>query len=157
MTNTKLQFKKAAVAAARLADDKKGEDVAVYDLAGRSSLADYAMAVTVDSPAHLSAVDDEISVKLKQEGLYPLYRDGGQSRTWKVLDYGGLIVHIIERETRVRYSLDKLFDGLKKVPWEAPAPAAPKARKPAAGKADKKAPKAVKKAKPAKKKPGKAA
>ena len=97
-------------------------------------------------------MDDEIAGKLKKEGVYPLYRDGAQSKNWKVLDYGGLLIHIFEREARLRYSLDKIFDGLKQVPWEAPPPVPQKAKKPAAKKAVKKAPKAAKKAKPKNKK-----
>lgn len=153
MTTTKPTFKKLAVKAARLADGKKAEDVAVFDLSGRSTIADYAVTATVDSPAHLEAVDDEIAIKLKQDGVYPLYRDGAQSRTWKVLDYGGLLIHIIERQTRLRYALDGLFDGVKKVPWEEPAPAPAKVKKPAAKKAAKKpAKKAAKKSGPKNKK-----
>ncbi|MBU2574178.1 MAG: ribosome silencing factor [Elusimicrobia bacterium] len=168
MTNTKPKFKKMAIKAARLADSKKAESIAVYDLAGRSGLADYVMAATVDSPVQLEAVDDEISIKLKKEGVYPLYRDGARSKNWKVLDYGGLIIHIMERQTRLHYSLDRIFDGFKQVQWEAPAPAparkgrgyrvvgrgeapapAPeRIKKPAAKKAGKKPPKAAKKAKP---------
>lgn len=139
MTGAGRGFKKLAVKAARLADAKKAEDVAVYDLSGRSALADYAVTATVDSPAHLEAVDDEIVVKLKHDGVYPLYRDGARSRTWKVLDYGGLIIHIIERQTRLRYALDGLFEGLKKVPWEEPPRAPARPKKPAAKKPAKKA------------------
>ncbi|MBI4801458.1 MAG: ribosome silencing factor [Elusimicrobia bacterium] len=165
--NARFKFKKIAVKAARLADAKKAESIAVYDLASRSGLADYVMAATVDSPVHLEAVDEEISGRLKKEGIRPLYRDGAQSKKWKVLDYGGLIIHLMERQTRLHYSLDRIFDGIKQVPWEAPAsaparkgrgyrvkgrggdpaPAPQRVKKPAVKKAGQKASKAAKKAK----------
>ena len=87
------RFKQLAIAAARLADSKKAEEVAVYDMDGRSALADFVVVATVDNPAQLDAVDEEISRNLKQEGLFALYRDGMRSKNWKVLDYGGIIVH----------------------------------------------------------------
>jgi ribosome-associated protein len=114
----KTAFKKAAIAAARFADSKKAESVSVYDMDGRSELADYVVVVTVDNPAQLEAVDEEISVNLKKEGLYALYRDGMRSKNWKVLDYGGIIVHIFEKQAREFYSLDKVYAGFSEVKWQ---------------------------------------
>ena len=160
MTENKTSYKKIAIAAARLADAKKAEAVAVYDMDGRSELADYVVVVTVDNPAHLEAVDDEITINLKKEGLFALYRDGMKSKNWKVLDYGGLIVHIFEKQTRELYAFDKVFSGYNAVKWEekpAPAPAkaepaaavtakaAPAKTKAAPKKAEKSAPKKAKK------------
>jgi len=117
-------FKKTAITAARLADGKKAEAVSIYDMDGRSELADYVVVVTVDNPAQLEAVDDEISISLKKEGLYPLYRDGVRSKNWRVLDYGGFVVHIFESKTRETYSFDKVFAGYSEIKWrEAPAAA----------------------------------
>jgi ribosome-associated protein len=111
-------FKKIAIAAARLADAKKAETVAIYDMAGRSSLTDFVLAATADNPAHLEAIEEEISAKFKLEGLYPLYRDGTQSKNWKALDYGGLIVHIFERKARENFSFDKIYAGYEEVKWQ---------------------------------------
>ena len=133
------RFKQLAIAAARLADSKKAEEVAVYDMDGRSALADFVVVATVDNPAQLDAVDEEITVNLKKEGLFALYRDGMRSKNWKVLDYGGIIVHLFERKAREFYSFDKVYTGYGEVKWAlAPAPAAPK-------KAPKAAPKKAKK------------
>jgi ribosome-associated protein len=138
------RFKQLAIAAARLADSKKAEEVSVYDMDGRSALADFVVVATVDNPAQLDAVDEEISRNLKQEGLFALYRDGMRSKNWKVLDYGGIIVHIFERKAREFYSFDKVYTGYGEIKWAAaPAPAAKKkapraapkkAKKPAAKK-----------------------
>ena len=122
-------FKKTAITAARLADGKKAEAVSIYDMDGRSELADYVVVVTVDNPAQLEAVDDEISINLKKEGLYPLYRDGVRSKSWRVLDYGGFLVHIFESKTRETYSFDKVFAGYSEVKWrEVPAAASHRPR-----------------------------
>jgi ribosome-associated protein len=122
-------FKKLAVAAARLADAKQAEAVAVYDMAGRSPLADFVLVAAVDNPAQLEAVEEEISVKFKKEGLHPLYRDGARSKYWRVLDYGGVIIHIFERQARENFSFDKIYAGYAGVKWQAKAvPAPEKAR-----------------------------
>ena len=123
MTDNKNEFKNIAITVARLADAKKAEAVAVYDMAGRSELADYVVVVTVDNPAQLDAVDDEISINLKKEGFYAIYRDGMKSKNWKVLDYGGIIVHIFEKQAREFYSFDKVYAGYSSIKWEEKAAA----------------------------------
>ena len=137
MTDNKLRFKNIAISAARLADAKKAEAVSVYDMAGRSELADYVVVVTVDNPMQLDAVDDEIAINLKKEGLYAIYRDGMKSKTWKILDYGGIIVHIFEKQAREFYSFDKVYAGYSAIKWEEKPAAKPVTgeRKSAPGKA----------------------
>jgi len=161
MTNPKSSFKQVALAAARAGDDKKASPVTVFDLAGTSPLADYAVLLVVESAPQLDAVEEEVLVRLKQEGVYCLHKDGMRSKNWKVLDYGGTLVHIYDQKAAEFYAIDKIYDKCKQVPWEenkpAPAPAAEavkEAAKPAVKKVAKKP--AAKKAaakKPAVKKP----
>ena len=163
MTNPKSSFKAIAVLAARAGDSKKASPVAVYDLAGTSPLADYAVLMCVESAPQLDAVEEEVVVRLKHEGVYCLHKDGMRSKNWKVLDYGGTLVHIYDGKASEFYALDKIYGGCKPVAWEenpvpAPAPkkaaaqAAPAPKKAAAVKTTPK--KAVKKA-AAKKAPAK--
>jgi len=163
MTNPKSSFKAIAVLAARAGDSKKASPVAVYDLAGTSPLADYAVLMGVESAPQLDAVEEEVLVRLKHEGIYCLHKDGMRSKNWKVLDYGGTLVHIYDGKAAEFYALDKIYGNCKPVAWEdkpvpAPAPKKAAAAKPAPKKAVKKAVKktAVKKA-PAKKTVKKAA
>lgn len=162
MTNPKSSFKKVAITAARAGDSKKASPVKVFDLAATSPLADYAVLLVVESAPQLEAVEEEVLVKLKHEGVYCLHKDGMRSKNWKVLDYGGVLVHIYDGKAAEFYAIDKIYDQCRQVAWEetpapapAPAPEAPKAavKKPAVKKAVKKA--AVKK--PAVKKPVKKA
>ncbi|MDD2806825.1 MAG: ribosome silencing factor, partial [Elusimicrobiales bacterium] len=149
---TKPGFKKIAVAAARAGDSKKASPVTIFDLAGKSPLADYAVLLVAESAPQLDAIEEEVQIKLKQEGIYCLHRDGMRSKNWKVLDYGGVLVHIYEGKAAEFYAIDKVYEGYKTVEWEeAPAPKPePRPAAPAAVKAPEK--KAALK-KPAAKKP----
>ena len=61
-------------------------------------------------------VDEKLS---KGEGLEPLRVDGTREGRWIVMDYGGVIVHIFNDDTRVLYCLDKLWsDGNNVVKYE---------------------------------------
>lgn len=160
MTNPKSSFKDIAILAARAGDSKKAHPVTVFDLAGTSPLADYAVLLVVESAPQLDAVEEEVSVKLKHEGYYCLHRDGTRSKNWKVLDYGGTLVHVYDGKAAEFYAIEKLYEKCKQVEWQERPAAAPakapekKAEAPAAKPAPKKAPakKAVPAAKPAAKK-----
>ena len=149
-----MQNKEIVLLAARCADEKKAENIKVLDLNGLSSLCDYIILATVTSKPHLEAVEDEISTRLKQEGVYKLNRDGGESMMWRVADYGSFLVHIMTQEARDFYALDKIFSFGKELDYKKPKAAkktVKKAVKKVTPKAAAKAP-AKKAAKPAAKK-----
>ena len=112
-------FRVLACAAARAADDKKGEDILLLHVRPVTELADYMLLVGVTSPAHLGAIEEAVRLRLKEIGLHPCHRDGRSSELWRVLDYGGLLVHLMHPQAREFYQLDKLFHGARKVAWEA--------------------------------------
>ena len=118
-------FKAMAVAAARAADDKKGDDIVLWDVRASSILADFLLLVSATSPAHLEALDSAISDVLEESGLVLLHRDGKNSDLWRVLDYGGLIVHLMNVEARTFYALDKMHRETPKQRWLAPRRGAP--------------------------------
>ncbi|MBI4376010.1 MAG: ribosome silencing factor [Elusimicrobia bacterium] len=123
-------FKSIAVAAARAAWDKKGEAIEILDVSSASPLADYLLIVTALSPAHLEALQHEIEKAAHVLGLRLLRRSQPRSDQWRVLDFGGLLVHLMSAQTREFYALEKLYHGAARVRWHArtpsPKPAPPK-------------------------------
>lgn len=111
-------FKKLAVKAARAADDKKAEDITLLHVRPVSGVADYVLIASVGSRPQLEAVEDHVKKELKDEGVLALHRDGRLSDRWRVLDYGGLLVHMMHPEARDFYRIESVFDGAKKVKWE---------------------------------------
>lgn len=136
--------KETVCLAARYADSKKAENIKVIDLEGLSSLCDYILIATATSKPHLEAVEEEISTKLKQEGIYKTNRDGVDSPIWRVSDYGSFLVHIMTPEARDFYALDKIFSFGKEIDYTL-KPKKAAVKKPAAKKTASKKP-AVKKA-----------
>ena len=118
----KKEAKDFAVKAARFIDSKKAEDVKVYDLNGLSSLCDYVVIGTANSTPHLESLDQDSGTELKQYGVYKTNRDGGQTSTWRVSDYGSFMLHIMTNAAREFYALDKIFSFGKELKWQQPAP-----------------------------------
>ena len=104
-----MNTKELVCLAARLADEKKAENIKLIDLGGLSSLCDYVLIMTATSKPHLEAVEQEISKKLKEIGVYKTDRDGADSLQWRVSDYGSFLVHIMTQDARDFYALDKIF------------------------------------------------
>ena len=124
-----MNTKEIVCLAARYADDKKAEQIKVIDLGGLSSLCDYIVIATVTSKPHLEAVEEEISTKLKQEGIYKINRDGVESNVWRVSDYGSFLVHLMTPEAREFYALDKIFSFGKEIDYTLPKPKKAAAKK----------------------------
>ena len=97
-------------------DSKKGNNIAVIPVEGRSDITDCLVLATATSGPHVRALADELEYRLAQRGVHPLHTDGGDGRSWIVADYGIVMVHIFDREAREFYHLDKLYgdaEGIK--------------------------------------------
>lgn len=114
----KKYYKKLAVEAARIIDSKKGEDIVVVDVESKTGLFYYAVIANAISSPHIKAVEEEIIKKFKTEfSEFLTHRDGIESNQWKVLDYNGIVIHILESQTRNFYALDKIYSDCKKIKW----------------------------------------
>lgn len=110
-------FKSVAVAAARAADDKKAEEISVLDVRKSSPVVDYLVLATALSRPHLEALEDKIVEALEAEGLRVHHRARPQTDAWRVLDFGGVMIHLMSAEARALYALERLHDGAKEVAW----------------------------------------
>ncbi len=88
---------------------KKGYDIKILDLQGISSVADYFVICSADSDIQVKAITDEIEKRLRKQGIKPYNREGTTTNTWVLLDYIDVVVHVFKHETRLHYSLEKLW------------------------------------------------
>src|SRR5258708_7883802 len=112
-------FKPVASLAARTADQKKGDSILLLDVRKTTGLTDYVLLVNVLSPSHLDSIEQSINELMKTAGVHLLHWDGSDSGLWRVLDYGGLIVHLMHEKAREFYQLDKLYHGASRLKWQA--------------------------------------
>jgi ribosome-associated protein len=110
-------FKTVAVAAARAMSENKAADVLLLDVRKTSPLSDYLIIATALSRPHLESLEDKLAEALEKAGLRVHHRNRPQSDLWRVLDFGGLIVHLMIEEARELYALERLHDGAKELSW----------------------------------------
>ena len=91
-------------------EDNKGEDIALIDVKGKSSVTDLMFIVSGRSTTHVKSIADNLITKLKKNKMKPIGVEGYSSSEWILLDYGDLLVHVMHPETREFYSLEKLWD-----------------------------------------------
>jgi ribosome-associated protein len=113
--NSGLASEKLAKLCRKIALDKKAEDAMILDMRGISTVADYFFICTGTSEPHLKAIADEISRRLRDEGIRPLHRDGFPPSRWIVMDYNDVLIHIFHPELRERYGLEDLWGDAKRL------------------------------------------
>ncbi|MDE2142348.1 MAG: ribosome silencing factor [Elusimicrobia bacterium] len=111
-------FKSVAVAVARVADERKAEQIQVLDVRKTSNVVDYLVVVTALSRPHIEALEQKIVEALEESGLRVHHRSRPQTDAWRVLDFGGVMVHLMSAEARELYALDRLHDGAKEIAWQ---------------------------------------
>jgi len=98
-----------AEAARAVLDAKKAADVVVIPVEGRSDITDCLVLATGNAGPHVKALAAEVEYRLTLRGLTPLHTDGFATRSWQVVDYGTVMVHVFDKQTREFYNLDKLY------------------------------------------------
>ncbi len=101
--------REVAVAIAKAGLDKKAEDVVCFDVRGLSSYADYLVVMTADSDRQAGAIADNVDAKMKEAGNQKVSVEGYETGTWIIVDYGDVVAHVMNRETRGFYDLEGLW------------------------------------------------
>jgi len=105
--------------AVKCADDKKANDIKVLDIKDLTTIADYFVICHGNSSSQMGAIFDEIEEKLKKEdGILMQNLSSHTSDQWLLMDYGDFIVHIFDKESRLFYGLEKLWDDAEKIDTE---------------------------------------
>ena len=108
--------------AARAADDKKGEDIVVLDVAEIMGIVDAFVIVHASNTRLVRAIVDEVKAQLlERAGVKPRSIEGLDDTTWVLLDYGDLIVHVFLEETREFYGLERLWTDAPRIVWNGAA------------------------------------
>lgn len=98
-----------ALAIARAGLDKKAEEVTVLDVRGLTSYADYFVVMTADSDRQASAIADHVEKTMKDLGVSKISVEGYETGRWILVDYGDVVAHVMNKESRGFYDLEGLW------------------------------------------------
>lgn len=107
-----------ACLAARVAADHKGADIRVLDLRGITPLFDFFVISTGASRRLVHTITEETDAALRGVGDTRIGIEGYEASKWVVQDYGDVVVHVFDAETRDYYNLEELWADAKLVNWQ---------------------------------------
>lgn len=102
MTN----IKDTAVAAL---EDLKGKDIVSLDVSELSDVMDTLVICTGTSNRQVKSLADNVVEEGKKTGLRPIGVEGMEQGEWVLVDYGDLVVHVMQADVRGFYDLEKLW------------------------------------------------
>lgn len=104
--------------AAKVAADNRGTNIVILDLREVTPLFDFFVIVTGTSRRQLHAICEEINhTYVKELGDKRLSVSGYEDSRWIAMDYGDIVIHVFDEETRDFYALEELWLKAKVVPY----------------------------------------
>ncbi|HPF35273.1 MAG TPA: ribosome silencing factor [Candidatus Krumholzibacteria bacterium] len=100
----------AAEAAAHAVLQRKGENVVVLDLRGRSDVADFFLIASGGSQPQVEAMTKAVREALFRLKQKPLHVEGTEQSQWVLMDFVDLVVHLMQPRSREYYELERLWN-----------------------------------------------
>ena len=88
----------------------KAREISVLDVRALTSIADYLVICTGTSNRHTRAIANHVMDEVKAKGGEHLGVEGMDTGEWVLVDFGDVILHVMMRETRDYYQLEKLWN-----------------------------------------------
>lgn len=109
-----------ALEIAQLLEDGKGEDVVVLDISELNSWTDFFVITTINSSAHWQGLYRQVKDYIKDNDLeiHLTNKKSPDGDDWNLIDLGNIVVHLMSKQARVFYDLEKLWHNGKKLDYK---------------------------------------
>ena len=106
----KVSSKDLAIEICKAMSDKLGKDIIVLYVREKTDLCDYFVIASGSNAPQIKAMGERVEELVEKNlGLVPSRTEGVRDGRWAVLDYGDVIAHIFNDETRLFYHLERLW------------------------------------------------
>lgn len=93
---------------------RKGKEITVLDVSELTTLTDYFVVVHGTSDVQVKALADAVEEDiLKKAGEKAWKKEGLQGRSWVILDFVNIVVHVMSKEKRDFYALERMWNDAK--------------------------------------------
>jgi ribosome-associated protein len=96
--------------AAQAADQKQATDVTVLDVGEILAITDLFVVASAGNKRQVRTIST-------QTGRSPLSSEGVTEQQWILIDYGSVVIHIFDDETRRFYEIERLYRDVPAVSW----------------------------------------
>lgn len=94
-------------------EEKQAIDIRILDISEISIMADYFVIASAGSNRQLNALKDLLDEELSKKGLNMSHLEGNSNANWILMDYGNIIIHLFDKESRAFYDLEHIWKGAK--------------------------------------------
>lgn len=106
-----IETEKFACVVARMLDDKLAHDIIILNISNVSSLGDYFVIASADSPTQVKSLMQHVKDMMKKHfNRSPVRMENDMKNRWNLLDYGDVIVHILHKDERGTYAIEKFWN-----------------------------------------------
>ena len=104
--------------AAQAADEKQATDVTVLDVGEILAITDLFVVASAGNKRQVRTICDAITDAVRREtGRSPLSSEGVTEQQWILIDYGSVVIHIFDDETRRFYEIERLYRDVPALSW----------------------------------------
>lgn len=89
-------------------EDKKGQDIKIYNMQGKSPFFDYSILCTGSSSRNIEAIATDI--KKSMDNIRNI--EGMDECSWVLIDGGDIIISVFSKEAREYYQLDSFYESV---------------------------------------------
>ena len=108
---TSLETAKSIV---KILDNKKAMDLELIETQELTIVSDYFIIASGTSNTHVRSLADEVEEEMSKLGVEPDHIEG-RATGWILLDYGCVLVHVFDPQSREYYNLERLWGDAAKV------------------------------------------
>ena len=90
----------------------KALDPVVIDVRALSSVMDFLVVASGTSTRHVKSLADNVILKAKEGGMRPIGVEGESVGEWVLVDFGDLVLHVMQPAARSFYDLERLWTAL---------------------------------------------
>lgn len=109
---TRISMKERIERIVALLDDKKAENIQVFNMEGKDYFVNGVVIATTLGERHGVSLLDELKEQLKPQGEEFLHVDPASE--WVVVDLGDILIHLMTPEYRSRYNLEEFLSDYEK-------------------------------------------
>lgn len=100
----------------KILDDLKSINIKIFNVEKISSVADRMIVCSGRSSRHVSSIANNLIDEAKKFQLKTIGHEGLEASDWVLVDFGDIVVHVMQQEARDYYNLEELWDKAPKIP-----------------------------------------
>ena len=118
MTEELTSYKFACIVA-RFLEEGIAKDISILNISNVSSFADYFVICSAQSSTQVKALTENLSDKVKSTfSRLPIGRENDVKNRWNLIDYGDVVIHILQQDEREAYAIEKFWNHAFSIPQE---------------------------------------